>query len=221
MSKPIFTPFASRSIKNIIFDLGGVILNINYQLTIKEFENLGVKNFEILFSQAQQVGLFDELEKGLITPEEFRNGVRNITNIELKDRDIDNAWNAMLLDFPSNRLELLGEIKKDYRTFLLSNTNSIHLDEYNGILKSTFGLQNLSVYFDKEYYSHIIQKRKPDANAFEQILNENNLKPEETLFIDDSIQHVEGARKLNILAYHLNIPKGESIEQLFAFNLTR
>jgi glucose-1-phosphatase len=219
MSKPIFTPFANRSIKNIIFDLGGVILNINYQLTIKEFENLGVKNFEILFSQAQQVGLFDELEKGLISPQEFRDGIRNITKLKISDKDIDFAWNAMLLDFPSHRLELLGKIKNNYRTFLLSNTNSIHLIVYNNILKSTFGLENLSVYFEKEYYSHLIQKRKPNANAFEQILDENNLEPNETLFIDDSIQHVEGARELGILAYHLNIPKGESIEQLFAFNL--
>jgi FMN phosphatase YigB (HAD superfamily) len=215
MSKPIFTPFAQNNIKNIIFDLGGVILNIDYNLTIKAFKNLGVTSFDTLFSQAQQVGLFDELEKGIITPKEFREGIRKVVKIDLSDNQIDIAWNAMLLDFPVHRLQLLGNVRDNYRTFLLSNTNAIHIEEYNNILQNTFGVQNLSVFFEKEYYSHIIHKRKPDAEVFEFLLTENNLKPDETLFIDDSIQHVEGARKLGILAYHLNIPKGESIEQLF------
>ncbi len=215
MSKPIFTPFAHHNIKNIIFDLGGVILNIDYHLTIDAYKNLGITDFESMFTQAQQVGLFDLLDKGLVTPAQFRDGLRQISGLALTDKQIDDAWNAMLLDFQPSKLNVLKGVKGHYRTFLLSNTNAIHIDEYNKILHNTFGFENLSVFFDKEYYSHLIHMRKPDAEAFEIILKENNLNPSETLFIDDTLQHVEGARKLGILAYHLNIPAGECIENLF------
>lgn len=220
MSKPIFTPFANQNIKNIIFDLGGVILNIDYHLTIDAYKNLGITDFESMFTQAQQVGLFDQLDKGLVTPAQFRDGLRQLSGLALTDRQIDDAWNAMLLDFPPHRLEVLKSVKNHYKTFLLSNTNAIHIDEYNKVLHKTFGVENLSVYFDKEYYSHLIHMRKPDAEAFEIILRENDLNPSETLFIDDTQQHVEGARKLGILAYHLDVPAGESIENLFT-NLHR
>ncbi len=215
MPKPIFSPFADKKIKNIIFDLGGVIINIDYHLTINAFKALGLQNFDTIFNQAKQIGVFDLLDKGLISPQEFRNEVRRITSSNLTDEQIDKAWNAMLLDFPPSRLELLGRVKSGYKTFLLSNTNAIHFEAYNQILHRTFGVENLSVFFDREYYSHLIHMRKPDADAFELILNENNLKPEETLFIDDTLQHVEGAKKLGILAHHLNIPNGDCIEMLF------
>lgn len=215
MSKPIFIPFAQNNIKNIIFDLGGVILNIDYHLTINAFKSLGLTNFDSLFTQANQIGLFDKLDKGLITPQEFRDGIRQVTSSNISDSQIDWAWNAMLLDFPKSRLELLGRVKDSYRTFLLSNTNAIHIEDYNKILQNTFGVQNLSVFFEREYYSHLIHMRKPDAETFELILKENNLNPEETLFIDDTFQHVEGAKKLGIRAYHLDIPAGQRIEDLF------
>jgi putative hydrolase of the HAD superfamily len=216
MVKPIFTPFAQNNTKNIIFDLGGVILNIDYHLTINAFKALGFVDFDSLFTQANQVGLFDMLDKGLITPQEFRDGIRRITSTSISDSQIDMAWNAMLLDFPPSRLELLRRVKQGYRTFLLSNTNAIHIEAYNKILFNTFGVNNLSVFFEREYYSHLVHMRKPDAEVFKLILNENNLRPEETLFIDDSLQHVVGARKLGIQAYHLDIPAGQSIDTLFA-----
>lgn len=216
MKKPVFSPFAEKKIKNIIFDLGGVILNIDYHLTINAFKALGLENFDTLFNQAKQVGVFDLLDKGLITPQGFRDEIRQITASNLTDEQINSAWNAMLLDFPPLRLELLRKVKSSYKIFLLSNTNAIHLEFYNQILHKTFGVDNLSVFFNREYYSHLIHMRKPDAEVFELILNENNLRPEETLFIDDSEQHVEGAKKLGILAHHLNIPNGERIELLFS-----
>lgn len=216
MSKPIFSPFAHKNIKNIIFDLGGVILNIDYHLTIDAFKALGVANFDSLFTQAEQIGLFDQMDTGTISPQEFREGIRELCRLPLSDKEIDTAWNAMLLDFPPRRLSLLERAHKHYKTFLLSNTNAIHLESYNQILRNTFDLDNLSQFFHNEYYSHLIHMRKPHAEPFELILNENGLNPQETIFIDDSIQHVEGAKKLGILAFHLDIPKGESIELLFS-----
>ncbi|MFP4557325.1 MAG: HAD family hydrolase [Bacteroidales bacterium] len=216
MTKPIFSPFANKNIQNIIFDLGGVILNIDYNLTINAFRKLGAHNFDTLFTQAEQVNLFDKLDKGLISPGEFRDGVRQITSLNINDQQIDNAWNAMLLDLPMVRLDLLKNVNQHYKMYLLSNTNAIHFDEYNRYLKKNHGIENLSHLFHKEYYSHIVHDRKPNKQIFNLILNENGLKPEETVFIDDSIQHVEAANKIGILAYHLNIPKGESIEKLFS-----
>jgi putative hydrolase of the HAD superfamily len=215
MTKPIFTPFAEKPLKNIIFDLGGVILNIDYHLTINAFKSLGIENFEEIFTQAKQVGIFDQLDKGIISPAQFREGIREISPVALTDSQIDWAWNALLLDFPPQRLDILRNVRKYYKTFLLSNTNAIHIEEYNKTLHRTCGVDNLSVFFDKVYYSHIINMRKPDAEAFEIILHENKLNPAETLFIDDSIQHIEGAKKLGIIAYHLNLQKGECIEKLF------
>ncbi len=215
MSKPIFKPFGSSNIRNIIFDLGGVIINLSYQKTIDEFVKLGYTNFHQLFTQAQQIDLFDGLEKGLIAPNEFRSQLRKLSAQSVSDQQIDFAWNAMLLDFPQHRLNLLSQVKQHYRIFLLSNTNAIHFEAYNLLLRENFGINNLSGYFQREYYSHLVKMRKPDAEVFEHILSENDLIANETLFIDDSIQHVEGAKKLGILAYHLNIPQGEAIEKLF------
>ncbi len=201
------------NIKNIIFDLGGVILNIDYNLTVEEFKKLKLENYNKLFTQMQQSNLFNLFETGKVSPQVFREEIKKISNIEITDLQIDNAWNAMLLDFPTKRIELLRKLKNKYRTFLLSNTNIIHLKEYNKTLQNNFGLENMSQIFEKEYYSHEIGMRKPNLNIFEFVLSENNLIAKETLFIDDSPQHIAAATKLGINSYHLT--DGETINDIF------
>lgn len=198
---------AIKSFKNIIFDLGGVLININYSLTSRAFEKLGVSNFDALFSQASQTHLFDLYEKGLITSAEFRKRIKAFLPGGIDDNTIDNAWNAMLLDFPKERLDLLQKVKLTHRTFLLSNTNEIHIQKINQDLNQQYGIPNLNGFFEKVYLSYGVNKRKPDAEIFEQVLSENNLKPSETLFIDDSPQHIEGAKKLGIQTYWLDVKK--------------
>lgn len=200
--------------KNIIFDLGGVILNIDYLLTVKAFRHLDLDNFDRLFSKAQQNQLFDLYEKGLITSMEFRNEIKRYCKINTSDKMIDEAWNAMLLDLPPNRLHLLQTLKTTHRTFLLSNTNDIHIETFNNYLQQTFKITDLSIYFEKLYLSYKVGMRKPDAEIFELLLKENDLDPKQTLFIDDSIQHIEGAKKLEINTYWLDVKK-ESIVDLF------
>ena len=200
-------------IKNIIFDLGGVILNIDYELTAKEFQKLGFNDYDKLFTKLSQNKIFDLLETGKISEKEFLYELKKLSNNKLTDHDIINAWNAMLLDFPKQRIEILKNIKTKYRTFLLSNTNEIHLKAYNKTLFDTFGITDLSSVFEKEYYSHIIGMRKPDLEIFDFVLSENNLASNETLFIDDSPQHIEAAKKLGINVYHLT--NGETICDLF------
>ncbi len=215
MQKITFLPCRHLNIKNIIFDLGGVILNIDYHLTIEAFKKLGFENIETLYTQAKQTGIFDQLDMGLITPDKFRAGLRELSGKPFADQQIDDAWNAIILDFPFFRLELLAKIHSQYRTYLLSNTNQIHFEVYNQILHKTFGVKDLSCFFEKEYYSHQIHMRKPDKEAFQIILDENKINPEETLFIDDTEQHIEAAKKFGINVYLLNVNKGEAIERLF------
>jgi HAD superfamily hydrolase (TIGR01509 family) len=215
MQKLTFLPFKHLDIKNIIFDLGGVILNIDYQLTIDAFKRLGFEDFDAVFTQAKQTGVFDKLDKGLITPKEFRAGVRELAGKPFTDEQIDNAWNAMLLDFPKDRLKLLEQVHSQYRTFLLSNTNQVHFEVYNQILLNTFGVKDLSHFFEKEYYSHVIHMRKPNAEVYEYILEQNGLDKQETLFIDDTEQHIKGAVAVGLNAYHLKLNEGETIEGLF------
>jgi HAD superfamily hydrolase (TIGR01509 family) len=196
----------------IVFDLGGVILNIDYQLTIKAFEALGFKTFNEQYSKMQQSGLFDKLEKGLIGEAEFVATIKQDIPTAT-DQEIINAWNALILDFPIERLNLLVNLKSEVDIYLLSNTNEIHLKAFNQVLKNEFELDSLESEFNKLYLSHEIHARKPEAAAFEIILKENKLSADRVLFIDDSPQHIEAAKKLGLHTIHID--GSNSIEELF------
>jgi glucose-1-phosphatase len=192
------------TINNIIFDLGGVLLNIDYQATIKAFKHLGITNFDEMYAQAAQDQIFDSFDKGQISAQVFRDELRRITGLPLTDESIDHAWNAMLLDLPWPRIDLLQGIKTHYRTFLLSNTNAIHIPVFHEYLRRQYGMDNLSAFFEKQYYSFEIGMHKPDREPFDLIIQENNLIPEETLFIDDSKQHLVGAQATGIKTFWLD-----------------
>lgn len=200
-------------IKNIIFDLGGVILDIDYNLTIQAFEALDLPNIKAQYSKMSQSDVFDKIETGAISPAEFRNMIRELSSKDLSDQEIDTAWNALIQHLPQGRIELLEQLKKDYRLFLLSNTNEIHYQDYTEVIKRENGIEGLEPLFEKTYLSHEMGLRKPDPKIFEVVLAENNLKPEETLFIDDSPQHIESAKTLGIKAYHLD---NEDIRDVFS-----
>jgi putative hydrolase of the HAD superfamily len=204
-----------NAFKNIIFDLGGVILNIDYERSISAFQKHGSPDFEAKYSQLQQVNLFDEYERGEMDSNAFRNGLREAFNLELSDADIDKAWNEMLLDLPTERLTLLVRLSEEKNTVLLSNTNVIHIDSFSDYLKRNHQMVDLSGYFDKLYYSIEMGMRKPESRIFERVLAEQNYDPRETLFVDDSLQHIEGARKVGLKTYHLRVDKGETILELF------
>ncbi len=193
----------NQNIQNIIFDLGGVLLNIDYQKTIEAFSGIGVKDFENIFTQFHQDHIAQQFEKGLINDSAFRDYIRFVSNRSLTNAEIDTAWNAMLLDFPLQHYQLLCSLKAKYRLFLLSNTNSIHYRAFQEIVRNTLPIPSLDVLFDKAYYSHIIKLRKPDASVFEYIIQEQQLNPKQTLFIDDSLQHIETAKALQLNVIHL------------------
>ena len=199
-------------IKNIIFDLGGVILNLDYSKTVNEFKKLGVLNFEDLYSQKKQSIVFDDFEKGKIQPGEFISSINDSENLKIKEIDFINAWNAMLLEISFEKLEFIAGLKNDHKVFLLSNTNEIHINKFEDDLKKEKMLDKFNNCFDKIYYSSRMGKRKPDENCFSQVLQENKLIPYQTLFIDDSIQHINGAKQLGIQTFHLE--KNKSITDL-------
>ena len=157
-----------QGIKNIIFDLGGVILNLDNRRTEDAFV-------------------------ARISDREFIDSVRQLTGLAVPDQDIIDSWNALLLDFPAERIQLLKELRKNYRLFLFSNTNALHLAALQQIWTGTFGDGSLDQHFEKTYYSHLMGIRKPDRESFEFILKENHLNAQETLFVDDAIINVEGA----------------------------
>ena len=190
-----------KNIKSIIFDLGGVLLNISYQNTIDEFEKLGVDNSCSFYSKKSQTNIFNLLETGEMSGNELIREIQNSCKSATR-KQIIFAWNSMLLDLPRNRTNLLKNLKKKYQLFLLSNTNSIHIKEFKSRLGEEKYLEFYNL-FDKVYYSHKIGVRKPHSEAFRLVLDENNLKEKEVLFIDDSPQHIEGAKELGIHTYHL------------------
>jgi HAD superfamily hydrolase (TIGR01509 family) len=203
-------------IKNIIFDLGGVIINLDIPKTISEFNKLTNKPFESIYTQLHQSPIFDLFDKGQISEADFFFELNNSLDQPLTHKQLLNAWNAMLLDFPIHRLELLNQLKQRYRIFLLSNTNETHIAQFENDLYQHHGYKNLEPFFEKVYYSCRINMRKPDREIFDFVLQENTLNASETIFIDDSPQHIEGALKTGIKAHLLSKEKDikSLIEQL-------
>ncbi len=201
-----------QKIDAVIFDLGGVILDIDYNLTRNAFEKLGVGNFNKMYSQAEADRLFRDLETGNIKEANFYTEFNKCTGLSLSTSEISDAWNAMLLTFRENSLVFLNEISRKYRLFLLSNTNEIHYNMFKTIYYGKRRDKAFEDFFEKAYYSFDMGMRKPDNEIYEQVLMENNLNPQRTVFIDDSVQNVDAAARVGIQIILLK--QGNYIENL-------
>jgi HAD superfamily hydrolase (TIGR01509 family) len=199
------------AIKNIIFDLGGILINLDFDKTINEFDRLGFKEMEKFFGLGKAADFVEDYEVGKINDEQFIHAVRSLTNIEANDEQIVYAWNALLLDFPEERIGLLQQLAKKYRLFLFSNTNALHLAHFGALFQQQFGF-SLNSLFEKAYYSHTINQRKPYTEAFEWILNDAKIDAAETLFIDDALNNIEGARMVGLHTRY--VPKGQTIMEI-------
>jgi len=201
-----------NGIRNIIFDLGGVLLNIAPKNTIEAFGNLGMEQLVGDKGLSYDHDIFYLMEQGKITPEEFRNGVRKLLAKEVSDDEIDAAWTAMLLDFPAIRVELVKNLRKDFKIYLFSNTNAIHVAKYHSNFRKQHGFE-VSTLFDKDFYSNEIGYRKPSAESYQEIIRLSGINPEESLFIDDSLQNVESAMASGLKGFWLE--PGQTVENLF------
>jgi putative hydrolase of the HAD superfamily len=193
-------------IKNIIFDWGGVITDLHLSLTRKSFSDLGLSIFDESVPHDPHNDLFISFEIGKISPDEFRNRIRSFSAVSLTDAAIDNAWNALLGDLPAERWRILEKAAMQFRTFLLSNTNAIHLPYYYSRIMETFGTPGYAHLFEKTYFSFELGMRKPNRDIFQHVLTDSGIDPKETLFIDDFIENIETAQQLGFRTIHLKAP---------------
>ena len=203
----------SAKIKNIIFDLGGVVLDIDESIVYKELEKMGISTSELAQSK-EFIDIMSKFDTGIYTAPTFRKKTKTLLGQEkMTDQRFDAIWNAMLLDIPRERIEAIEKVKKHYKIFLMSNSNVIHYDLYVRDLQLRFGYHEFDELFNKSYFSFAEHLEKPDPRFFELILDHEGLLPEETLFIDDTAANIEVAKSLGIKTYHIS--REELVRNLF------
>ena len=190
-------------IKNILLDFGGVLYDIRYENIADTFRQYNIDDFEKHYTKARQSSFIDDFEVGRITVPEFRNSIRSTIEKPLTDEQIDTAWNAILIGMPEHHVELLKSLNGKYNLYLFSNTNQLNYDLFHHQMIERYGFDIFSTLFKKTYFSFKIGRKKPAGESFQYVLNDAGINPQETLFIDDSPQHVEGARKIGLNAFHL------------------
>lgn len=195
------------AISAIIFDLGGVILNLNQDLTLRAFQRLGADLDAINYSSP----IFTDFETGKIDAAQFRAGLKSVLKNQVSDEEIDRAWNAMLLDLPKQRLSTIASLRSTHKVYLLSNTNSIHIDSFYEYLSQCHSVDQWEKLFDKIYYSYQMGLRKPNTDIYEFVTNDIALSPERCLFIDDSLANIKGAAKAGLKTLLAHEPLGENL----------
>ena len=193
--------------KNIIFDLGGVLLNIDYKASEVAFAQLGLNNYADYFKQDYSSELFELLETGAIDTTTFYDSFRDIFNTNASSNAIKEAWNAMLGNFIPANLDIVANAASKYRVYLFSNTNQIHYDGFREIYQQQFGNKDFDKRFINAYYSHICGWRKPHPQAYKNLLDAEGLIAEETLFIDDTQKNIIGANEAGLNTFHLTHPE--------------
>ena len=201
-----------KKIRNIVFDLGGVLVDLDFKAAINGLQEAGFANVKEQLLAFDRGGIFQTFEVGEITADEFRTAIRENSTVTLTDEEVDGLWNAMLLEIPREKLELILELRGKYMVYLLSNTNSIHWDY---VCKNAFNYRGFRVgdYFEETFLSYEMHLAKPDKAIFEKVLSEANLLPEETLFIDDSEANCKAAQEVGIHAHHYHI--GDDLKEIF------
>lgn len=202
-----------EKIRHIIFDLGQVIINVDPGAVKIKLESFGVSNADELHMKLLVAGTYHKLETGSITPAEFRETIRGIADHQLSDKEIDDAWNAMLLDIPKERVKFMTRLKSRYELYLMSNTNAIHWECYNAYFRDTYDYPGINHFFSGTWYSYLMGVRKPDPEVFRIILEEGRFDSAEVAFVDDLKENVDAAAALGILPVHL--PPGREIMDLF------
>lgn len=209
---------AYSGIKNIVFDYGGVIIDLHLERTYDAFAQLGVTDLPNLMGKLKESDVFYQFEIGALGAEAFINRLLALLPPHLNNEGdtvykVVAAWNAMLGQIPQERLQLLTALKNHYNTFLLSNTNALHIAAVDGYLKREHGVNSIAPYFNKLYYSYEVGLRKPNADIYQHLLATEGLNPAETLFIDDNQLNIDTANQLGIHTHYLPAP--QQITQLF------
>lgn len=192
--------------KAVIFDFGNVIINIEFQRIYQTFAKFTSKPVAYIEKRITEDQIFRRYESGQFTDEEFREVIRQTLGFPLSDHEVDTAWNAVLLDIPTDRIDLVSNIRQKYPVYLLSNTNNIHITASNNYLKKTHGIRNLDILFDKLYLSYEMGMWKPDAEIYHEVLRANKLQPNEVIFFDDNLQNIESAKAIGMQTILVEAP---------------
>ena len=193
----------AQNFKNILFDLGGVILDINVQATLKGFYELGFPAELMDIHDSMSTDIYHKYGTGKLNTEQFRNQIRKVAGVEMSDQAFDDAWNSMLVRFPEDRIALLKVLSKRYDLYMLSNTSALHVKVFEKMYLDVAG-EPMQQVFKKIYYSHEIGWNKPDREAWEYVIKDALIKPEETLFLDDNIHNIKAAQELEFQAIHIH-----------------
>ena len=201
-----------KNIKNIVFDLGGVLVDLDFKAAINGLQEAGFANVKEQLLAFDRGGIFQKFELGEMTADEFRAAIRENSTVTLTDEEVDALWNLMLLEVPREKLELILELRGKYMVYLLSNTNSIHWDY---VCKNAFNYRGFRVedYFEETFLSYEMHLAKPNKAIFEKVLNDANLVAKETLFIDDSEANCKAAEEVGIHVHHYHI--GDDLKEIF------
>ena len=191
------------AIRNILFDLGGVILDIDVQATLQRFYDLGFPAKLMNYPHNMATDLFYRFETGKIGIPEFRDEIREISGVDVSDHELDKAWNAMLIRIPVERTRLIERLATRYRLYMLSNTSALHVPVFEEMYERASGIPMEKV-FTKIYYSHLIGWHKPDREAWEYVLKDAGIKAQETLFLDDNIHNIKASQELGFRAIHIH-----------------
>lgn len=205
-----------KKFKALIFDIGDVIIDIDYLVVISEFQKLASVDFGQIISYTKQNRLFDLFETGKISAPDFVLQIRMFLKPGVSDADIIKAWNSILIHYPPQKIELLKQLKKQNLVLALSNINEIHVDALNKAAQEKFSTEKFSDFFHRAYYSNEVGYRKPEKEIYQMVLQKENLIPEETFFVDDKIENIEVARELGIQAHQLT--NRNNLEQLLIEN---
>ncbi|SMO60814.1 putative hydrolase of the HAD superfamily [Saccharicrinis carchari] len=189
--------------KNILFDLGNVVIDIDLNITLQRFKELGYEFDGDSSGIFQKSPFFKEFEEGRITSSEFVKSVKLKMPKNVSDNQIVDAWNALLLDYRTDRIETILKLKKTHKVILLSNTNELHIQKCGDKVPLVGSLDKL---FDKVYYSHIMKMSKPNPNIFAALLKDADIKADETLFLDDSAANVTTAEQMGIESWLIEYP---------------
>ncbi|MDR2844448.1 MAG: HAD family phosphatase [Candidatus Symbiothrix sp.] len=188
-------------VKNIVFDLGGVIITLDHNEAIRRFKAAGVEDVEKYLDPYHQNGIFLDLEAGTMTKAEFYDALRKLTGKHISAEAIDSGWLGFLKEVPIGKLKMLEKLRtKDYTLYLLSNTNPVVMD---WALTPAFSSEGkpLNTYFDKLYLSYQMKCVKPDEAIFHQMIADSGMIPSETLFIDDGVHNIATAKRLGFKTY--------------------
>jgi putative hydrolase of the HAD superfamily len=190
----------------LIFDLGEVIISLDFDAVIGGFVECSTKSKEEIQGLISDSEILHHYETGKTPNEVFIQACKDVLELDMNDQEFIEIWNRMLLDIPVEKVNILQRLKKSHQVLILSNTNSLHMDRFDEMMQQINGKATLGEIVHKAYYSHEMGLRKPDPEIYQALINENQLDPARTLFFDDKEENIQSAQTVGIHGVQIKTP---------------